>query len=116
MDKDSKLVGFVSFRNIIEEGVPSYGIVDYMVLPGHEACHGLINKVLIDCAKEEKIEAIMTMMSKRSASVYKLRKNGFIKSPYLFKLIIKNLNNEFTNEVLFNEANWHLMWVDSDDL
>jgi len=111
-----KMIGFLSFRNIIKEGVPSFGILDYMVLPGYENCHGLINRVLVDCAKKEKVDAIMTMMSKESATQYKLCKNGFFKSPFVFYLIIKNLTKEFSDEKLFNEKNWHLMWVDSDDL
>lgn len=110
------MVGFLSFRKIIKEGVPSFGIVDYMVLPDYKDCHGLINKVLINCAKKENVEAIMTMMSKGSAAEYQLYKNGFFKSPFVFQLIIKNLTHEFSDEELFNEKNWHLMWVDSDDL
>ncbi|MBN1931908.1 MAG: GNAT family N-acetyltransferase [Desulfobacterales bacterium] len=113
---EGKMIGFVSFRNIIKEGVPSYGILDYMVLPGFEDCHGIINKVLIDCARKDKVEAILIMMSKTSASNYKLRRNGYFKSPFTFQLIINNLTHEFTDEQLFNEKNWHLMWVDSDDL
>ncbi|EKD32397.1 MAG: hypothetical protein ACD_77C00103G0008 [uncultured bacterium] len=115
-DKPGKVIGFVSFRNILKEGVPSYGLIDYMVLPGHEDCHGLINKILAQNAKIEGIEAIMTMMSKKSAADYLLFKNGFLKSPFAFSLIIKNLTNEFSEEELFDENNWHLMWVDSDDL
>jgi hypothetical protein len=111
-----KMIGFVSFRKIIKEGVPSYSILDYMVLPNYADAHGPINKVLTDCAKKEKVEAIMTMMSKTSASNYKLFKNGFFKSPFVFQLIIKNLTKEFSDEELFNENNWHLMWIDSDDL
>lgn len=111
-----KMIGFVAFRKIIKEGVPSFGILDYMVLKGSENAHGLINKVLVDLAKKEKVEAIMTMMSSASARNYKLLSNGFIKSPFVFQLIIKNLTNEFTDDELFNENDWHLMWVDSDDL
>lgn len=111
-----KMIGFVAYRYIIKKGIPSYGILDYMVLPGFEDCHGIINKVLVDSARKDKVEAIMTMMSKTSATYYKLQKNGFFKSPFLFHLIIKNLTYEFTDEQLFNENNWHLMWVDSDDL
>ena len=85
-------------------------------MPGFEDCHGLINKVLTDFAKKENVEAIMTMMSKTSASNYLLIKNGFFKSPFVFQLIIKNLTKEFSDEELFAESNWHLMWVDSDDL
>lgn len=111
-----KMIGFVSFRKIIKEGIPSYGILDYMVLPGFKDVHGLINKVLIESAKKENVEVIMTMMSKKSASDYKLCKNGYFKSPFVFQLIIKNLSKEFKDEELYNENNWHLMWVDSDDL
>lgn len=113
---EEKLIGFVSFRYILKKGVPSYGILDYMVLPDNEDCHGLINKVLTDCAKKDEVEVIMTMMSKKSASDYKLHKNGFFKSPFVFQLIINNLTKEFSDEELFDEKNWHLMWVDSDDL
>lgn len=113
---DGKLIGFLSFRKIIKEGVPSFGILDYMILPGYEDCHGLINRELSACAKKEKVEAIMTMMSNTSASDYRLRRNGFFKSPFVFQLIIKNLTKEIGDAELFNEKNWHLMWVDSDDL
>jgi len=112
--KESKLIGFVSYRKIVKEGILSYGILDYMVLKND--CHGLINKVLTQQAKKDKVEIIMTMMSQISARKYKLQKNGFIKSPFTFQLIIKNLTNQFTDEELFEENNWHLMWIDSDDL
>jgi len=113
---EGKMIGFVAFRRIVKEGVPSYGILDYMVLPGYEDCHGVINSVLANCAKQEGIEAVMTMMSKTSAGRYQLLKNGFFKSPFVFHLIIKNLTKEFKEEELFDEKSWHLMWVDSDDL
>ncbi|MGE4586134.1 MAG: GNAT family N-acetyltransferase [Mangrovibacterium sp.] len=115
-NKEKKTVGFVSFRKIVKEGIPSFGILDYMVLPDHKGCHGLINKVLQKCAREDGVEAVMTMMSRTSASKYKLMQNGFLKSPFVFKLIIKDLGAGFSNDELFEEKNWHLMWVDSDDL
>lgn len=112
----SKLIGYVSLRKIIKENVPSFGILDYMVLPGHEDCHALINNVLMDMAKKDKAESILIMMSRTSSKKYLLKRFGFFKSPFVFKLIIKNLNNQFTDNELFHEKNWHLMWVDSDDL
>lgn len=111
-----EMVGFVSFRKIIKESVPSYGILDYMVLPESADCYGYINKILAHQAKEDKVEAIMTMMSKYSAEKYCFCKNGFFKSPFVFELIIKNLTKDFSEKDLFNEKDWHLMWVDSDDL
>ena len=111
-----QLIALVIFRKIRKEGVPSYGILDYQVLPEYADCQGVINKTLKNKAKQDKVEAIMTMMSAYSAKNYKLINNGFIKSPFVFNLIINNLTNEFPNANLFEEKNWHLMWVDSDDL
>jgi len=113
---DSEMIAFVSFRKIIKENVPTYGILDYSVLPEYHDSHGLINKLLTEKAKQDNVEAIMTMMSKKSSKDYKLIRNGFFKSPFVFQLIIKNLTTEFAKDELFNENNWHLMWVDSDDL
>ena len=112
----NEMVGFISFRKVIKEGVPSYGILDYMVLPEHSNCHGLINETLKAEAKKEKVECLLCMMSKYSAKRYKLSENGFHKSPFTFQLIIKKLTSQFLDNELFNEDNWHLMWIDSDDL
>lgn len=110
------LVGFVSFRKIVKEDVLSYGIIDYMILPGYEDCHGLINTTLKNEASSENVECLLCMMSRCSAKNYRLSENGFFKSPFTFQLIIKNLTSRFTDTELYDEANWHLMWIDSDDL
>jgi len=114
--KENRIVGFASFCQFIKEGVPSYGLLDLMILPDYTDCLGFLYKNLYNKAKTEGVEAIMFMMSKHSAKQYKVLKNGFFKSPYKFSLIIKNLTNQFQDEVLLKEENWHLMWVDSDDL
>jgi hypothetical protein len=113
---EDKLVGLVTFRKIVKEGVLSYGIIDYMILPGYEDCHGFINNVLKNEASKENVECLLCMMSKSSAKKNKLNENGFLKSPFTFQLIIKNLTFRFTDKELYNEENWHLMWIDSDDL
>jgi hypothetical protein len=116
IQKESKMIGFVSYRKFIKRGILSFGILDYMVLPEYNDCHGLINRILFDQSIKEKAELIMTMMSKTSSKKYRLIKNGFIKSPFKFSLIIKNLSDEFSKNDLYDERNWHLMWIDSDDL
>jgi len=114
--KQNKIIGFASYCSIIKEGVPSFCLLDLMVLPDDRDCIGFLFKKLYEKAKVDNVEAILFMMSKLSAKHYKVGKNGYIKSPYKFFLIIKNLTNEFHDDKLLNEANWHLMWVDSDDL
>ncbi len=114
--KENRLCGMVSARAIVKEGVPSYGVLDFMVLPGEEACLGNLHRALLLSARENGKEAIMMMMSGTSASKYRLLRNGFFKSPFVFSLIVKNLSGEFTDGELMAEENWHLMFVDSDDL
>jgi len=112
----TKIVGFSVYCSVVKEGVPSYCLLDLSILPSNEDCLGLLYNTLFVEAKKNRIEAIMLMQSKYSAAKYKLLKNGFLKSPYKFYLIIKNLTNRFSDEQLLKEENWHLMWVDSDDL
>jgi len=113
---DNELIAFVSYRKILREGVPSFGILDYMVLPGYEDSHGLIMKILGDEASKDNVECLLCMMSNHSAKTYKLYNNGFLKSPFVFQLIIKKFSDQFSDDELYSEKNWHLMWVDSDDL
>ena len=112
--KGDSLMGLVSVCSIVREGVPSYGIVDFMVVD--KKCLPNLHNAVFTQAKISQKEAVMMMMSKTSARKYKLTKNAYLKSPFKFNLIFKNLNQQFSKEELSNEDNWHLMFVDSDDL
>lgn len=116
VQKEDKICGFCSYRKIIKEGVPSYGIMDLRVHQEDIAALNLIYQAIEEEAKKENIEAILLMISKLYASKYKLIKNGFLRSPFKFHLILNNLSNTFSDSYLLDETNWHLMWVDSDDL
>lgn len=111
-----KLVGLAIIRDVIKENVPAIGIVDFIVLPSHKKCIPNIHNKILKMAKEQKKEAIMTMMSRTSATNYKMYSNGFLKSPFIFSVIINKLDDTINDEILFNEKNWHLMFIDSDDL
>lgn len=116
VEKENKICGFCSFRKIIKEGVPSYGIMDLRVHEEDNVALNLIYQTIEEEAKKENVEAILLMISKLYASKYKLIKNRFIKSPFKFQLIINNLRKDYPDSFLSDESNWHLMWVDSDDL
>ena len=114
--KKASILGFVAARKIIKEEIPSLAIIDWMVLNDNAMVNFLLNKNVHLFAKNNEMEVILTMMSKSSANNLNLFRNGFLKSPYKFYLIVKNLTGEFSDEILLNEKNWHLMWIDSDDL
>jgi hypothetical protein len=114
--KNDTLVGFCSIREIIKEGVPSLGILDFIVLPTQKKCLSYIHNKIIHLAKLMHKEIIMTMMSSTSASNYKLIRHGYLRSPFTFNVIINKLNPDIDDSILFDEKKWHLMFVDSDDL
>ena len=114
--KNNKLVGMTIAVAIVKEGVPSYGLVDFMVLQEHRDCLNSIHNKLKKMAKENHKEAIMTMMSTSSAHKYKMSSNAFLKSPFTFHYIIKKYNDSISDEVLYDVNNWELRFVDSDDL
>ena len=111
-----KLVGFASVREIVKEGVPSLGILDFMVLPEYKRSLANIHNEILKIARDRKKEAIMTMMSPTSAHDYRMLRNGYIRSPFVFNVIINKLDQTLDDSILYNEKNWHLMFVDSDDL
>ena len=113
---EGNLVAFASYCKVVKEGIPSLCIIDLMILPNHEKCSNLLFSKITEQANQMKCEVIIFMMSKISASKNKVFRNGFFKSPFRFKLIIKNLNNDIKDTLLYSENNWNLMWVDTDDL
>jgi hypothetical protein len=114
--KNKNLVAIAITRKTVMEDIPVLAILDLMMLPGNEKCLPAIGKTLIEISKNYRAEAVVTMMSKLQAKNYYLKSLGFVTSPFKFSLIIKKLNDKIADSLLFNEANWQLMWIDSDDL
>ena len=114
--KRGKLVGMTIALPIVKEGVPSYGLVDFMVLHGHLDCLNTLHNALKKMAKENGKEAILTMMSLPSQKKYKMICNGFLRSPFIFHYIIKKFDQEIPDKLLEDVNNWELRFIDSDDL
>jgi len=114
--KDGKLIGMAIARKSEMEKIPVIAILDLMVLTGNEKCLPGMNRSIKQLAGIEKAEAVVSMMSKIWARRYRMLKLGFLKSPFVFSLIIKKLNKQIDDYLLFDESRWHLMWIDSDDL
>lgn len=114
-DNDT-IVGVLIAREVVKEGVPCMGIVELALLEGyHNNANILINK-LIRFSKKQGAELLLVMMSRLWFKKYKLSLSSFIKTPFKFYLIIKQLNPLLNTNEMKKEENWHLMWIDSDDL
>lgn len=112
----NKIVGVSISREVFKEGVPCMGILDISVLKSHHKYVGLLTNEIVKNAKKVKAELLLVMMSNYWFKNYKLKKNLFFKSPFKFYFILKKLNPNISSRILNNEENWHLMWIDSDDL
>lgn len=105
------IVRYTKIKNI-----PCLAILDLMILNGYYDSIPVINTIYQQLSRLNGIEAIVVMLSRFWAKKYRLLRMGYIKSPHVFKIIIKKLNDNLRDFDLYNEMNWHLMWIDSDDL
>lgn len=112
----NKIVGYAISRFTIKEKVPSIGIIDLAVLNGYYNFSKYLLKDVDRYAKEKNAEFIFMMMSNYWAKQYNIWKGGFIKTAFKFKYIFKKLNFDKDDKRPYNCSNWHLMWIDSDDL
>jgi len=113
---EDKIVGYALYRFVIKEGVPCVGILDLSLLNG---CHHLsrfLFREIVRFAEKSGAEFIFVMMSKLWAGNYRIRRSGFLRTRYRFRYILKKLNMPEADQRHEDLENWHLMWIDSDDL
>jgi hypothetical protein len=56
------------------------------------------------------------MMHLGWAGKYGLGSMGYLKSPFVFSLIVRKLNETLGDSLLYEADRWHTMWIGSDDL
>lgn len=97
-------------------GVPSYALLDLMVLPDARGALVPLYQEIDEVARRHGAEAVVTMMSRRRAREHRLLRYGFLRSPFVFKLILRSVADQLSVEDISREQDWHLMWIDSDDM
>lgn len=97
--------GLAITRETILKGLKVTAILDIMILD--KACLKYIYGAIKGNA--------VVMASKVTAGRLNFFRNGFLRTPFVFKLIFKRLNKSI-KESEFDIKRWSLMWVDSDDL
>ncbi len=113
---ESEVIALAVVRQTVLRGISCLAILDFMAIPGMDAAFGVVVPAMRELAARHGAEAIVTMMSRTWARRYQLSRAGFWKSPAFFSLIVKPLEPEIDAPATLDEANWHLMWIDSDDL
>jgi hypothetical protein len=114
---DSGEIAAVSIaRATTLEKIPSLALLDLMILPGHERAFRRLDRALCRYALQSGCEVIALMIHQDWARRYGLGGAGFLKSPYVFSLIVRKLNETVDDGSLSDPGRWHTMWIDSDDL
>ena len=112
----TRIVGMAITRSTTLRGIPTLAIVDLMAVPkGIEEISHLLSR-LRQLAVERGVDVVAGMFTRTWARRYRLLGNGFLRAPVTFKFITKYLNNPVDKSDFLKEDNWHLTWVDSDDL
>jgi hypothetical protein len=102
-------------RPTILKGISTLAVLDLMTLGNRSATATAFN-ALERAASESKCDTIAVMASPSSARKIRLFRYGFLRTPFVFKLIIKQLSGAASEEFLRDESKWSLGWIDSDDL
>jgi len=114
-DKSEMLIGFASYRKIIRESVPSFVILDMIILNSYRDVVGNIQRIIDKDAINEGVEAVLLESTKKMSKHNRLLFAGYLRSPFTFKFIVKNLTEQYPDSLLFDENNWDIHLVDSDD-
>jgi GNAT superfamily N-acetyltransferase len=110
-------------RRVELRGIPTLAILDYMELAAAEdrgngptsAGHGALINELVRLAKEAQADVLAIMTDPSSAQRLRLRRWGFIRSPFTFKLILRALSERALARADAMKLS-DIMWIDSDDL
>jgi len=113
---NNKIVGYAVSRYTIKEGVPSIGVLDIALLDGFYHLSRYLLRDVDRFAKEKNAEFIFMMISRFWSDKYLIWKSGYLKTTYKFRYIFKRLNFDIDDKRPYDVRNWHLMWIDSDDL
>lgn len=116
LKKNEKWIGLAITRMTTLKKVPTLAILDLMLLTDSMIEAAQLHQQIYKVAIRNKAELIACMMGRHWAARYKMLWNGFLKTPYVFSVILKPLKKEMTELLFANENDWHLMWIDSDDL
>lgn len=111
-----QIQAFAIVRALNKEGVPCLGILDFCMLHQSQHLSRLLMWEIEKTAKAMNCELILMMMMKHKARAYKIKRAGFMTTPYSFSFILKQFDYSINPSFLNKKDNWNLMWIDSDDL
>lgn len=114
--RGSLLVGLAVVRNASLKGIDCLAVLDLMVDPEHRSGARSLHHALSRMARSEGRDALACMCSREWARAYRFAASGYLRTPAVFSLIVKKLDEAIADADVYDEHRWHVFWLDSDDL
>ena len=114
--RKGELLGMSIVRACEPEGVPSLAILDLTCVAEETNVLRAMRREWIRLAAEWNLETMLVAMSEFHAHRIGLRRLGFLRTPVVFEFILKRLSRQAQERLPSGPEDWHLMWIDSDDL
>lgn len=110
------VLGLAVLRPTTLKGIVALAVLDFIVDPSKRAYAFDLHHGIAKLAKALELDAVACMCSSHWASRYRFVRSGYLRTPATFSLIVKNLNQGLSDDLLYDASNWHPFWIDSDDL
>lgn len=114
--RDNLLAGLAITRTTALSGFSATGIVEFMILPEHRTAAGALHDELLRIANRQGTIGVVAMVTEPQVARWMLLRNGYLKSPVKFELILKWLAARPEPASFWDAAAWHLTWADTDNL
>ena len=112
---NNNILGYAITLKTLRSNIPVLEIVDIIAV---ENIDKTIKSLIFDIKKNSynmDVDAVILMTNPSVFKKYSLKKLGFLKSPFKFLFILRNLTNKISDNILSNEKNWHLTFINYDD-
>lgn len=113
-DREGHILGHALVTPTILRKVSALAVLDIQWI--NPAILPDLHKSLRDIASRFQCDVLSCMASASFAKNNSFLIAGFLKTGAVFKLIFKNLSGKFSDSHLKDEKNWHVTWIDSDDV
>ncbi len=116
LHEEDELVGLALVRPTVLKGVSTLAVLDFMVLSAHLAGAKVLHRALLDVGISKKTDLVACMMSRPLASRNRLAGSLYLRSPFVFELIVNRIGTACSDDQVYDPLRWNLGWIDSDDL
>ncbi|MEI6517880.1 MAG: hypothetical protein WCN89_04220, partial [bacterium] len=111
-----EIQGLAILRFTDLKGVPAVAILDLMSLSASANRIGVLLREIEIFGRKKEAAVIALMASTSAARCYKIIRHGFLRTPLVFKLILKPLSERAKQHLMNKIELFNVMWIDSDDL